>query len=88
MVQQTVTMTKHDLEARGPRGDRPKRRHFSAEYKLRIVAEYDAAPSGEKGAILRREGLYDHAPGEEAARPNRAPRRTVVRPTGALMVVS
>ncbi|MEV4077908.1 hypothetical protein [Nonomuraea fuscirosea] len=52
-------MTKHDLEAGGPRADRPKRRHFSAEYKLRIVAEYDAAPPGEKGAILRREGLYD-----------------------------
>lgn len=31
---------------------KPKRRTFSAEYKLRIVAEYDAAPAGEKGAIL------------------------------------
>ena len=37
---------------------RPKRRTFSAEYKLRIVAEYDAAPKNEKGAILRRERLY------------------------------
>ncbi|MDI5973548.1 hypothetical protein POF50_030125 [Streptomyces sp. SL13] len=37
---------------------RPKRRTFTAEYKLRIVAEYDAAPNGEKGAILRRERLY------------------------------
>jgi transposase-like protein len=52
-------MTKRDLEAGGPRADRPKRRHFPAEYKLRILAEYDAAPQGEKGAILRREGLYD-----------------------------
>jgi transposase-like protein len=52
-------MTNHDLEAGGPRAGRPKRRHFPAEYKLRIVAEYDAAPTGEKGAILRREGLYD-----------------------------
>ncbi|MEV6869125.1 hypothetical protein AB0M44_50235 [Streptosporangium subroseum] len=52
-------MTKHDLQAGGPRGDRPKRRHFSAEYKLRMIAEYDAAPAGEKGAVLRREGLYD-----------------------------
>jgi transposase len=25
---------------------------------LRILAEYEAAPNGEKGAILRREGLY------------------------------
>lgn len=38
---------------------KPKRRTFSPEYKLRIVAEYDAAPKGEKGAVLRRERLYD-----------------------------
>ena len=37
---------------------RAKRRTFTAQYKLRIVAEYDAAPTGEKGAILRRERLY------------------------------
>jgi hypothetical protein len=34
---------KHDLEAGGPRADRPKRWHFTAEYKLRAVEEYDAA---------------------------------------------
>ncbi|MGW5363282.1 transposase [Actinopolymorpha pittospori] len=37
---------------------RPSRRVFSPEYKLMIVAEYENAPNGEKGAILRREGLY------------------------------
>ena len=37
---------------------RPSRRSFSAEYKLAIVAEYENAPNGEKGVILRREGLY------------------------------
>jgi transposase-like protein len=31
---------------------------FSPEYKLAIVTEYENAPNGEKGAILRREGLY------------------------------
>jgi transposase len=37
----------------------PVRRVFSPEYKLAILAEYDAAThSGDKGAILRREGLY------------------------------
>lgn len=37
----------------------PVRRVFSADYKLSILAEYDAASeTGEKGAILRREGLY------------------------------
>jgi transposase len=39
--------------------ERPKRRRFSAEYKLRIVREADAcAKPGEIGALLRREGLY------------------------------
>jgi transposase len=41
-----------------PRADRPKRRTFTAEYKAVILAEYDAADRGERGAILRREGLY------------------------------
>ena len=36
-----------------------KRRTFSAEYKLRILAEADACKGrGEVGALLRREGLY------------------------------
>lgn len=42
--------------------ERPKRRTFTAEYKLRIVREADTAlASGESGAVgelLRREGLY------------------------------
>jgi transposase-like protein len=37
---------------------RPLRRRFSAEYKAAILAEYEAAPEGEKGSVLRREGLY------------------------------
>jgi transposase-like protein len=31
---------------------------FSPEYKVAMVAEYENAPNGEKGVILRREGLY------------------------------
>ena len=43
----------------GPRGDQPRRRVFTAEYKLRMVAEYDRATEpGERGGLLRREGLY------------------------------
>ncbi|MFJ7905285.1 transposase [Streptomyces sp. NPDC096198] len=45
------------IESEDP-APRPTRRRFSPEYKLRMVAEYDAAPTGEKGAILRRERLY------------------------------
>lgn len=42
-----------------PRGGRSARRSFTTEYKRAIVAEYDAAPVGSKGAVLRRERLYD-----------------------------
>ena len=47
-----------DDGAVSPRADRPVRRVFTAEYKLAVLAEYDAAEPGEKGAILRRERLY------------------------------
>jgi hypothetical protein len=36
---------------------RPVRRSFTAEYRARVVAEYQAAPHGQKAAVLRREGL-------------------------------
>ena len=38
----------------------PERRTRSAAEKLRILQEYDAAPLGspERGALLRREGIY------------------------------
>ena len=39
--------------------ERPRRRQFSAEYKLRVVREADACSKpGDVGALLRREGLY------------------------------
>jgi transposase len=39
--------------------ERPLRRRFSAEYKLRILAEAEACSRlGEIGVLLRREGLY------------------------------
>jgi transposase len=45
-----------------PDGDpaaRPRRRAFSAEYKLRVLEQYDRLDEpGAKGAFLRREGLY------------------------------
>jgi transposase len=38
---------------------RPQRRTFTAEFKARILDEYDAAPdAAARGAILRRERLY------------------------------
>jgi len=63
----TMTMTDTDLHrgpvaaddgAVSPRAERPRRRSFTAEYKLQILAEYEAAEPGQRGALLRREGLY------------------------------
>jgi len=62
-----MTMTDTDLHrgpvaaddgAVSPRAERPRRRSFTAEYKLQILAEYEAAEPGQRGALLRREGLY------------------------------
>jgi len=63
-----MTMTTAPLLARAQDGvvdepdpaARPRRRTFSAEYKERILDDYDALPAGssERGALLRREGLY------------------------------
>lgn len=39
--------------------ERPRRRTFTAEYKLRVLQQADAATAlGAIGALLRREGLY------------------------------
>ena len=35
---------------------RPVRRSFTAAYRKVVVAEYESAPRGEEGAVLRREG--------------------------------
>lgn len=63
MTMPTLTMQRAHDEAMG--GDeptlppKPRRRSFPAEYKLAILEEYDACEGdGDKGALLRREGLY------------------------------
>ena len=63
-----MTMTSASLTERAHDGGvdepdpaaRPRRRTFTGEYKARILAEYDALAVGssERGALLRREGLY------------------------------
>src|SRR5665811_1646083 len=37
---------------------KPTRRSFTAEYRAKVLAEYEAAPHGEKSAVLRREGIH------------------------------
>ncbi|WP_446044828.1 hypothetical protein [Streptomyces olivaceus] len=62
---------------------RPKRHTFSPEYKLRIVAEYDAALKNERGAVLRRERLYhSHVKEWRAARDAGALEKLVDQRTG------
>jgi len=62
MTLSTLTMERAHDEAMG--GDpslpeRPRRRRFSAAYKLDILDRYDrCSGDGDKGALLRREGLY------------------------------
>jgi transposase-like protein len=62
-----MTMTNAALNERAQNGTvpddnpaaRPKRRQFSADYKLSILEEYGRITDpGGKGALLRREGLY------------------------------
>jgi transposase len=92
MTMPTLLMQRAHDEAVGddvPRlADKPRRRNFTAEYKLGIVAEYDAcAGDGDKGALLRREGLYSsHIVEWRRARDNAAaaglaaPRRAKTNP--------
>src|ERR1022692_2642564 len=43
--------------------EKARRRTFTAAYKERILAAYDGAAQGEKGAILRRGGVvFSHNP--------------------------
>jgi transposase-like protein len=52
---ETRTTTLPDPEVR----PKAKHRHFTAEYKKRILDEADAcATSTQRGALIRREGLY------------------------------
>jgi transposase len=62
-----MTMTSAPVTTRAQNGNvpednpaaRPKRRQFSADYKLAILEEYEGiTEDGGKGALLRREGLY------------------------------
>jgi len=53
-------ITGHDGQVTSGNTDRPKRRTFTAAYKARILAAFDALPEGspERGELLRRERLY------------------------------
>lgn len=83
-----ASQTGHDgavAAGKGPRAGRPKRRTFSAEYKMRILEEYENAGPGQRGALLRREGLYSSLISEwrrarEDAVPDSLPEKKPGRP--------
>src|SRR5215207_1581 len=59
MSMTTAAVASHDGDMADHDPARPRRRRFSPEYKLAILAEYDRLTEpGDKGALLRREGLY------------------------------
>ncbi len=61
MTLSTPTMERaHDelMDSEPTLPERSQRRRFTAAYKLAIVEKYDALSHGDKGALLRREGLY------------------------------
>ena len=60
MLEESVTGQAGEL-AEEPDTDpaaKPVRRTYTAQYRARVLAEYEAAEHGQKSAVLRREGLY------------------------------
>jgi transposase len=98
--QEIVTLTLNDVSpgepaglggragGDGPRAGQPVRRTFTAAYKLRIVEEYfSLTENGARGALLRREGLYQsHVEKWRRARDRgtlaSTPARAVIAPAG------
>ncbi len=64
MTMTTADMPEHAEPAAGnapsaPRAQAPKRRTFTTSYKQRVLRQYDSLTDPvERGALLRREGLY------------------------------
>ena len=61
--------------AKGPR-------RFPAAYKARILTEYDTLGKAEKGALLRREGLYSSLLTEWRRQRDRGAEEALARPAG------
>lgn len=57
VTRDTGVMSEHEQQDVDPAA-KPRRRTFTAEKKLALVAEYDAADRDGKGALLRREAIY------------------------------
>jgi len=60
LADQAAMTERQDGRVTDEQPSRPKRRTFTAAYKARILAAYDALPEGspERGALMRKERLY------------------------------
>ena len=62
--------------------EKARRRTFTGQYKQEVLAAYEAAASGEKGAVLRREGLYSSLITEWRRAPDAGAPAAPARPPG------
>ena len=58
------------------------RRRFPASYKARILEEYDGLDRADKGALLRREGLYTSLLSEWRKQRDRGALEALAKPSG------
>lgn len=70
-----------DPDPEVPARARPSRR-YSAKYKARILAEYDDLSKTDKGALLRREGLYSSLICEWRKQRDRGALEALAKPSG------
>ncbi|MEU6019675.1 transposase [Streptomyces sp. NPDC047515] len=63
-----------------PRSSGPRR--YTAEYKARILAEYDTLGKQGKGALLRREGLYSSLITNWRQQRDRGAKQALAAPSG------
>ena len=70
----------HDPDPEVP--EKAKRRQFSARYKAEVLAIYDQLPREQRGAFLRREGLYTSHITEWRKMRDRGALEALARPSG------
>lgn len=70
-----------DPDPEVPERARPPRR-YTAKYKARVLAEYDGLSKSEKGAYLRREGLYSSLISEWRKQRDRGAREALAKSSG------
>jgi transposase len=70
----------HDPDPEVP--EKASRRRFSARYKAEVLAMYDQLPRVERGAFLRREGLYTSHITEWRRMRDRGALEALARPSG------